>query len=264
MNYRSIIAALAAPIMLAGCSANSVSPSSATAIEEATTVSHATRQSFPFVGNNPDSGAGSVTVYDAPNSDLVSTITNGVRNPSVAVHPRGVCTLQTDTLAWALQHLYVANNPYSSCGSVRVYDVGSDKLDYTLGQSNGVCLPTLLAICSDGNLYVLNYTVKTLSGGPSVTVYPIGKTMLLRTINAGLEDPTAMTLDSSANLYVANFTDVTVYASGTTSFLRTITDGVQHPTSLAFGPVGASRASNYSFPDRSRRCDRPRLCFSID
>ena len=61
---------------------------------------------------------------------------------------------------------------------------------------------------------------------------------VVRTITDGIDNPYAMAVDASKNLYVANEgnNSVTVYAHGSTHVSETITDGVYYPQSLAFGP----------------------------
>jgi sugar lactone lactonase YvrE len=73
----------------------------------------------------------------------------------------------------------------------------------------------------------------------TVTVYAVnGK--LRRRISTGLSAPTALAIDASRNLYVANRgkSTVTVYGAGSTTLLRTISNGVSQPRALAFDRQG--------------------------
>jgi hypothetical protein len=82
--------------------------------------------------------------------------------------------------------------------------------------------------------YSSNYGV----GTPSVGVYAAGGLRQLRTITKSLRNPTALTVDASQDLYVADRV-VKVYKPGGTALLRTITKGVSDPIALAIaGPPG--------------------------
>ena len=73
-----------------------------------------------------------------------------------------------------------------------------------------------------------------------MAVYAPGSKSPLRTIRkGGTEDPGALALDGSGDLYVANGNDtVTVYAPGTRSVLRTISQGVYGASALGFDSSG--------------------------
>jgi DNA-binding beta-propeller fold protein YncE len=72
----------------------------------------------------------------------------------------------------------------------------------------------------------------------SISVYGPGKTAPMRTITAGVAEPSAMAFDHAGNLYVANSAKgantVTVYAVGGTNLLRAIRMGINRPADLAF------------------------------
>jgi sugar lactone lactonase YvrE len=157
----------------------------------------------------------SISVYSPGGLSLLRTITKGV---SVA-----------DALVFDNEdNLYVANctkqcDSKKKHGTVTVYKAGTATLTRTI--TDGVDRPEALAFDSTGNLYVCNAPVGT-EGGPapagSVTVYASGKGTPLRTITSGVVGPSALAIDKSNELYVANTAgaNVTVYAAGKTSVLR--------------------------------------------
>jgi hypothetical protein len=174
------------------------------------------------------------------NDLYVSTGTNvygykpGARKPFISLHKdlNSADALAIDTN----DNLYIANENYKKkhdLGSVAVYNALTDTLEYVLTNAQGVHGPLDLLVGSDGNLYVING-----GGGPeTITVYPLGRTTLVRTISSGINQPAGLAMDSSANLYVSNVgaNNVTVYAPNTTAVLRTITKGMDEPYGLAFG-----------------------------
>ncbi len=105
-----------------------------------------------------------------------------------------------------------------------------------------------MAFDGSGNLYVAN------TG--SVTVYAPNSTSVLRTISQGVKSPTALTVDPSGKLYVANAGHayypgrVRVYAAGGSSVLRTISQGVNNPEDLAIdsGDLYVANAGDYLPP----------------
>lgn len=145
--------------------------------------------------------------------------------------------------------LYVVNfgNESLDPGSVAVYAPGSSSPMRTI--TDGVVKPSALAFDGAGNLYVLNYCIYQPSSGcaqaPAVTVYAPGGVTPIRTITTGIGGAGALTLDQSADLYVANSGSttppsdpgsVTVYAPGGSSPMRTVTQDVQNPVALGLGP----------------------------
>jgi hypothetical protein len=66
------------------------------------------------------------------------------------------------------------------------------------------------------------------------------------TITDGIANPTALAVDSSGNLYVANSgnNSVTVYAPGQTSASVTYTDGVSNPSGVTVGSDGTVYIAN--------------------
>ncbi|MBV8432848.1 MAG: hypothetical protein JO029_01055 [Candidatus Eremiobacteraeota bacterium] len=94
-----------------------------------------------------------------------------------------------------------------------------------------------------GYLYALNQDGGQ-SGKGSVTVYAPGGSTPVRTITAGIDDPVALALDPTGNVYVANIGgsgngSITVYRPRSTSVWHTIRSGLHFPpNALAFDPAG--------------------------
>jgi sugar lactone lactonase YvrE len=128
--------------------------------------------------------------------------------------------------------------------------VGEVSLSGCSGSGNGgiVSLPRSLgpsdASKAAASLYVLNDN--------DVAVYKIGSTQPSRSISNGISFPTAMTLDKSGNLYVANYGSgsktgsVVEYSAGTDTIARTITNGADRPHSLAVDSNGTLYVGNGS------------------
>jgi hypothetical protein len=96
--------------------------------------------------------------------------------------------------------------------------------------STAVSFPGAVAFDSSDDVYC--------ACGGGVAEYSPDLKHVLRTISEGVDDPDALVVDSSGNLYVANLygNSVTVYPPGSTKPSQTITDGVFYPNALAIGP----------------------------
>ncbi len=192
-----------------------------------------------YVANSNDN---SVTVYAHGSKRLLRRISQGINRPTaLAFDGSG--------------NLYVTNagcpvscSPYVP-STVTVYAPGKTSVLRTISQ--GIYVPTALAFDGSGKLYVANYGCESSSCSPSVpfavTVYPAGKTSLLRTIYQGVSYPRALAFDTSGNLYVLDHIDwVSVYAPGKTKVLRTISQGVVDPWAMAFDRSGNLYLGNAS------------------
>jgi 6-phosphogluconolactonase (cycloisomerase 2 family) len=95
-----------------------------------------------------------------------------------------------------------------------------------LGSKTGLNGPVGIALDASGNIYIANKALG-IQGNESVTVYAAGSTgnvAPIQTIagtSTGLDNPIQLALDSSSNIYVANYTypnsgngSLTVYAAG--------------------------------------------------
>jgi sugar lactone lactonase YvrE len=101
-------------------------------------------------------------------------------------------------------------------------------------------------LTADGVLYVANEL------GNSIYVYKVGGSIPLRKITKGIDQPLAVAVDGSGNLYVGNQGhgrlpegSVTVYAPGSDTPARTITDGINQLAALALDPAGDVFVVNY-------------------
>ena len=166
----------------------------------------------------------SVTVYpaksagDALPSAIISGSNTGLTTPnSIALDSMG--------------NIYVVNFMFgadgaSSVGAVLVFAAGSNgniaptanitgpACTETSSNLTGLCLPSSVAVDSDRNIYVTNdaWTPpgRTPIGVDSVSVFPAGSTgnvapsAVIAGSNTGLQDPGALTVDSSKNIYLAS------------------------------------------------------------
>jgi hypothetical protein len=128
--------------------------------------------------------------------------------------------------------LFVANYSYSEKNSyITVYAPGGSKPVLTI--TKGIKTAGWLAVDSTGRLYVAvpDYAVRH---GGWVSVYPPGATQPVRKVR--VDNPTALALDSSGKLYVANsgrHSWVLVYSAGATKLLQTIKiSGPDEPSQL--------------------------------
>ena len=223
MSYRSIIAALAAGIMLAGCGQESTPTQSNVGPSMATDASHnILGHNSPgpnlYVANDPSGGPYSITVYAKGTSRLLRKISDNVNEPT--------------RLAFDISgNLYVASYPNNT---VTVFGSGTDKVLETI--RTGIDGPGRPAFDSAGNMYVPNYNSST------VAVYAPGNATPSRTISQNIYGPSVVALDSSDNLYVANAQEeefgVAVFAAGTGNPVQTITNGVDTPVYLSFDEKG--------------------------
>jgi hypothetical protein len=135
-------------------------------------------------------------------------------------------------------NLYVAN---LLGNTVTVYAPGRARPKLTIRPR--VSSPDALAFDeSSGNLYVANNcTILGSSGACSnpntVSAYHHGRYAL--SITQSVNQPVALALDGSGDLFVANAgsNTVTEYAADSHSLIRTISAGVKGPTALAISPI---------------------------
>jgi hypothetical protein len=202
----------------------------------------------------------SITVYGLDSPSLVRTISKV--SPTAIAFDR-------------IGKLYVANAVGGQGqGTVAVYAVGASSPQYVI--TAGVHYPNAIMLNDSRDLFVSNYfdtdyvykpgktatlyTFKNLfsmafaadtlgnfyvaaneetygGGGGRVQIRAQSNGRLLYTITSHIEEPEAIALDTSNNLYVANEANVTVYAPGGKTVIRTI-KGLTAPHALAFDQAG--------------------------
>jgi hypothetical protein len=133
----------------------------------------------------------------------------------------------------ASANIYITNKGDSASkgnDSVTVYAAGSTgnvaPTQTIAGTRTGLDIPVQIAVDSNSNIYVANVTYPN-SGNGSLTVYAAGAngnvapTETIEGAKTGLNLPAGIALDSSDNIYAANFdrtdytaSSITVYAAG--------------------------------------------------
>jgi hypothetical protein len=216
VNYRSMIAALAAGVMLAGCS-QSVNPSEASNADsfnvplrsEASHARAAGANGVIYVGNSLPAENPTVAIYNTPRNNQIASISDGANDPELSVSPKG------DLYAASAIHFQI--NVYGS----------NHKLLRTLTRE--VDGPRQVAFDSNGNVYVRELK--------KIVIFPNGRQDKLRSIR---EQALGMTIDSQNNLYLsnANGDEIDVFKPGSKTPSRVITDSVNGPGSLAIDSNG--------------------------
>lgn len=185
------------------------------------------------------------TTDNNPSGGWITAYTPGARSVLLKIGLYDSCRgLAFD----AKGHLYVG-----CFASVRVYAARSTKLIRFIRQ---VGVIEALAFDSKGNLYVGGLE----GSGPrgQVAVFPPGAKKPVRTITKGIQYPSALLVDKSDNLFVANcgFSfcyssygrgSITEYAYGSGTPLRTLTHGIDSPQAMAFGKNGLLFVANYGY-----------------
>lgn len=198
---------------------------------------------------------GPVTIALDPWSDVYTTDNNPSGGFITAYTPGGrSALLEIGPYDWCRGLAFDAKGHlYAGCfASVRVYAARSTKLIRFIRQGG---INEALAFDSKGNLYVAGFA----GSGPraQIAVFPPGAKKPARTITKGIQDPFALLVDKSNNLFVANcgFSfcyssygtrgSITEYAYGSNTPLRTITNGIDSPQAMAFGTNGLLFVANY-------------------
>ncbi|HUO06367.1 MAG TPA: choice-of-anchor D domain-containing protein [Candidatus Binataceae bacterium] len=163
---------------------------------------------------------GSITVYSANANGNASPIATINGSNTGLNNPQGVAL---DSVG----NIYVANSigGAAGAGSITIYPAGSNgnmAPSATIsGSTTGMDQPSGIALDEKGNIYVANTgggeshhgSVTVYRGGSSGDAAPIANISGTAT---GLRDPEGLAIDSSGNLYAANFNgnSVTVYSAG--------------------------------------------------
>lgn len=251
MNRRDLFGLVLTLIGLTGCSAS--------------IIQHATPSVAVANVNRPGTSGSNLYVVDLAAVTVYKQGSGSVLRAYTHLSPTAIAFDSSG-------NLYVANAPAGQNGDVIVYRAGTTTPLYTI--STGINNPRVLAFDAAGNLYVANSYFRVVAyapGGKSPThffkvFFPTaigfdssqniyiatapspyghgtGKVLVyapnfkwLRTIVDDLNNPVALALSRTDDLFIANYSgnNVTVYAPGKSSVLRTISQGVKGPYSLAF------------------------------
>jgi hypothetical protein len=221
-------------------------------------------------GLSGSSSTGSVTEYRPKGGRVMRTIKHGIWYP-LAMQFDGSGNLYV--LSAGASH----SNSSKTSGTVSVY--APRKIDPKLTLTNGIRVPTALAVDSAGDVFVANGPFGSSSSGSSlsfgsVVEFPAGSSpsspTSATTITKGVSAPVALALDGVGDLYVANsgssssfgssIGSVTVYRSGGRRPWHTITNGVHYPAALlatatslfvANGAGGSSSSSSSSSSEKA-------------
>jgi YVTN family beta-propeller protein len=261
VNYRSMIAALAAGAILASCSTSGNETSMNSAPLGSTRIAAPTRTnassgSLYISSTNPNA----LVVYGGEQMKFIRLVTRGVDGPrGLAINSFKqpiVANYHNDTVA------------VIGSGPVRIL-------------SKGVVDPTVLGVSPANDVYVMSRNFVNIfqnahqkgfkrihlqasavafdssnnayiAAGAAVSVFAKGATKPTRKITQGIGLPVAVAIDKSGNLYVGNYVstkdcgDVTEYNAATGALENTITDGVCYPISIAFDSHGNIYVANHS------------------
>ena len=163
-----------------------------------------------------DTDAGTVSVLSATGGtlfgtpvapDTVTTLLSGLIGPvGIAFDPAG--------------NLYVVNN-----GGVSVYPKTSGTIfgqPVSVGAlttvASGFSFPAFLAFDPAGNLYISDYDGSTVSVLPAASGAVFGQPVtanIVTTLLSGLQNPGGISVDSSGNLYIAEYNNTAVLPAST-------------------------------------------------
>ena len=130
--------------------------------------------------------------------------------------------------------LYVEN--LARHPTVTVYRVGTEQLRLTIPISRPLCGASMV-LDNMGTLYVATVGAIAVFSGPKKSA---------SYITQGINQPSALALDSEQNLYVANETGgVEEFSPGGKQLLRTITDGVETASALAIDSTDNLYVANW-------------------
>jgi 6-phosphogluconolactonase (cycloisomerase 2 family) len=254
VNYRSMIAALAAGAILASCSSpSSLLNANGPALGDGK-VAESLSSAKTNTGSLYVSSESGVIVFSGSPAKYVRTIYKGISSPvALAFNSQKQLFVANFDINTVTVYNKDGNNPVETLSKnlkQPFYLAVSSKNDVYVGGKSHVNIylessqaklrripvkPTGVAVDASGNAYV--------AGDGVITVYPPGSTKPSRTISDGIDFPTQLAIDASGNLYVGNLDptacgSVTVYDAATGALENTITDGICEPISLAFDSLG--------------------------
>lgn len=171
----------------------------------------------------------------------------GAPNPTATITgPDTGLTYPTGVALDSSGNIYVANAGSSSGGadSVFVFPPGSNgdvvPSATITGNATGLAFPAAITLDSAGNIYVANQGSE-IGGVDSVTEYAVGASgnaaprATLSGANTGLATPSAITLDSSGDLWVANMDLFAGSIEGSVEMFTAGSSGNATPTVTIYG-----------------------------
>jgi sugar lactone lactonase YvrE len=213
-----------------------------------------------YVANDYPASDSAVTVYPPGSNAPSRTISNGVEYPIALAMDR-----DNDLFVLSIGGNTVNQYPKRGTSPMRTIEGGKSPLlsiavapdnDLYVGQKLAIkayrpgktsffrrlpaAVPVALTFDASGTLYVADYT--------DVRIYPPKTKKPSVTISQGIYDPSAIALDASGNIYLANgsrsgTSNIIVYdPSG--SVVRTISQGVDRPTAMALDSTGTLYVGN--------------------
>lgn len=149
-------------------------------------------------------------------------------------------------------NLWVGNNAGNLSGSIVEYAPGSTTPKRTISNVTGLGgQGQNLAVDKSGNLYCACNSLSQIDIYKPADTTP-SRSLTMGNSPTGIDSPLSVVVDSTGNLYVANWGSntigVSVFAPGATTPSRNITAGINRVTLLAFDTAGNLYAGNYGGP----------------
>ena len=218
MNYRSMIAALAAGVMLAGCGqggAAGFSVAEPTSMPFTSVTGAAVKKSSKEILYVANSIRNNIATYVVGKAKPRLTIEAGLFHP---------LSMATD----ASGNLYVGNS-----GRTGVFEYKARTAEPFLTLKKNVNRAASVVLGSTGTLYIASAANNT------VLICAPGKKRPSQILTQGLATPASLALDSAGDIYVSNDPNpeqngsIVVFSSDGKTVLRTLTEGVSGYTLLA-------------------------------
>jgi hypothetical protein len=250
VNYRSIIAALAAGTLFAGCGGQESATSATVPVTQRPPSLRVRNSSQPtaYVDNtNGTKSLPSISIYANGGSKYLRSISSGF---SFAVDTKGhlfvterrtndgyPLNIYADQGATLVQTLFVSRDFYdmqiNANGNLFAVCASDRVCEYPAGKGGNVVQPHISRVLQfDGGVGPIALDSKgdvaVVTEPPSIAVFPPGKKKPTWSIPLGNDSGGAMIFDGSGNLYVTSYpAGILVFAPGKTSPSRTIATGAE-------------------------------------
>jgi len=206
--------------------------------------------------------AAQILVANSACDTVTSYAIGAAGNAAPIVAQSGLCN-PTGVAVDSNGNIYVTNigNASAPSYSVTVYPAGTTGNTTPSaiigGSSTGLVNPSAIAVDGNGNIYVAN-NGSNVDGIDAVTVYPAGSngnvapSATISGSNTGLDGPSGIAVDSSGNIYVANWdsSTVTIYPASSTgnvtpsATIRGYATGLNDPSSITVDGSGKIYVTN--------------------